>query len=99
MSRRPFGYILIIFIASAIDATIPKTSTGKPIIKKFQQRIDSAVNTAVGMSVDNAMDYLRGIKGTKESKKALSLLGKKKNGTYEYSIDDIGAYSKWQIIL
>ena len=76
-------------LASAIDATIPKTSTGKPIIKKFQQRIDSAVNTAVGMSVDNAMDYLRGIKGTKESKKALSLLGKKKNGTYEYSIDDI----------
>lgn len=76
-------------LASAIDATIPKTSTGKPIIKKFQQRIDSAVNTAVGMSVDNAIDYLRGIKGTKESKKALSLLGKKKNGTYEYSIGDI----------
>lgn len=76
-------------LASAIDATIPKTSTGKPIIKKFQKRIDSAVNTAVGMSVDNAIDYLRGIKGTKESKKALSLLGKKKNGTYEYSIGDI----------
>lgn len=76
-------------LAAVIDASIPKTSTGKPIVKKFQQRIDSAVNTAVGMSVDNAIDYLRGIKGTKESKKALSLLGKKKNGTYEYSIDDI----------
>lgn len=76
-------------LAAVIDASIPKTSTGKPIVKKFQQRIDSAVNTAVEMSVDNAIDYLRGIKGTKESKKALSLLGKKKNGTYEYSIDDI----------
>lgn len=64
-------------------------SSGKRITKEFQARIDSAVKTAVGMSIDDAISHLSGTKGTKESKKALSLLDRKQNGEYKYSVDDI----------
>ena len=76
-------------LAAVIDASIPKTSLGGRITKKFQQRVDSAVEMAIDMSVDDAISYLTGKKGVKENKEALSLLGKKKNGEYEYSVDDI----------
>lgn len=71
-------------LSAAINA-----SSGKRITKEFQARIDSAVKTAVGMSIDDAISHLSGTKGTKESKKALSLLDYKQNGEYKYSIDDI----------
>lgn len=71
-------------LSAAINA-----SSGKRITKEFQVRIDSAVKTAVGMSIDDAISHLSGTKGTKESKKALSLLDRKQNGEYEYSIADI----------
>ncbi len=71
-------------LSAAINA-----SSGKRITKEFQARIDSAVKTAVGMSIDDAISHLSGTKGTKESKKALSLLDRKQNGEYKYSIDDI----------
>lgn len=71
-------------LSAAINA-----SSGKRITKEFQARIDSAVKTAVGMSIDDAIFHLSGTKGTKESKKALSLLDYKQNGEYKYSIDDI----------
>lgn len=71
-------------LSAAINA-----SSGKRITKEFQARIDSAVKTAVGMSIDDAISHLSGTKGTKESKKALSLLNYKQNGEYKYSIDDI----------
>lgn len=71
-------------LSAAINA-----SSGKRITKEFQARIDSAVKTAVGMSIDDAISHLSGTKGTKESKKALSLLNYKHNGEYKYSIDDI----------
>lgn len=71
-------------LLTAIDA-----SSGKRITKEFQARIDSAVKTAVGMSIDDAISHLSGTKGTKESKKALSLLDRKQNGEYKYSVDDI----------
>lgn len=71
-----------------LSATIDASSE-KRVTKEFQARIDSAVKAAVGMSVDNAISYLSGTKGTKESKKALSLLDRKKDGEYEYSINDI----------
>lgn len=64
-------------------------SSKKHITKEFQAKIDSAVKTAVGMSVDNAISHLSGTKGTKESKKALSLLDRKQDGEYEYSVADI----------
>lgn len=76
-------------LAAVIDASIPKTSLGGRITKKFQQRVDSAVEMAIDMSVDDAIGYLTGKKGVKENKEALSLLGKKKDGEYEYSVDDI----------
>lgn len=76
-------------LTDVIEASIPKTSSGDRITKKFQKRIDSAVKMAVGMSVDDAINYLTGKRGIKENKEALSLLGKKKNGEYEYSVDDI----------
>ena len=76
-------------LTDVIEASIPKTSSGDRITKKFQKRIDSAVKMAVGMSVDDAINYLTGKRGVKENKEALSLLGKKKNGEYEYSVDDI----------
>ncbi len=76
-------------LAAVIDASIPKTSLGGRITKKFQQRVDSAVEMAIDMSVDDAVGYLTGKKGVKENKEALSLLGKKKDGEYEYSVDDI----------
>lgn len=71
-------------LSAAINA-----SSGKRITKEFQARIDSAVKMAVGMSIDDAISHLSGTKGTKESKKALSLLDYKQNGEYKYSIDDI----------
>lgn len=71
-------------LSAAINA-----SSGKRITKEFQARIDSAVKTAVGMSIDDAISHLSGTKGTKESKKALSLLDRKQNGEYKYSIDNI----------
>lgn len=71
-------------LSAAINA-----SSGKRITKEFQAKIDSAVKTAVGMSIDDAISHLSGTKGTKESKKALSLLDRKQNGEYKYSIDDI----------
>ena len=71
-------------LSAAINA-----SSGKRITKEFQARINSAVKTAVGMSIDDAISHLSGTKGTKESKKALSLLDYKQNGEYKYSIDDI----------
>lgn len=71
-------------LSAAINA-----SSGKRITKEFQARIDSAVKTAVGMSIDDAISHLSGTKGTKESKKALSLLDRKQNGEYKYSVDDI----------
>ena len=71
-------------LSAAINA-----SSGKRITKEFQARIDSAVKTAVGMSIDDAISHLSGTKGTKESKKAFSLLDYKQNGEYKYSIDDI----------
>lgn len=71
-------------LSAAINA-----SSGKRITKEFQARIDSAIKTAVGMSIDDAISHLSGTKGTKESKKALSLLDRKQNGEYKYSIDDI----------
>lgn len=76
-------------LTDVIEASIPKTSSGDRITKKFQKRIDSAVKMAVGMSVDDAINYLTGKRGIKENKEALSLLGKEKNGEYEYSVDDI----------
>lgn len=76
-------------LAAVIDASIPKTSSGGRITKKFQQRIDSAIEMAIDMSVDDAIGYLTGKKGVKENKEALSLLGKKKDGEYEYSVDNI----------
>lgn len=76
-------------LTDVIEASIPKTSSGDRITKKFQKRIDSAVKMAVGMSVDDAINYLTGKRGIKENKEALSLLEKKKNGEYEYSVDDI----------
>lgn len=76
-------------LAAVIDASIPKTSLGGRITKKFQQRVDSAVEMAIDMSIDDAIGYLTGKKGVKENKEALSLLGKKKDGEYEYSVDDI----------
>lgn len=71
-------------LSAAINA-----SSEKRITKEFQARIDSAVKTAVGMSIDDAISHLSGTKGTKESKKALSLLDYKQNGEYKYFIDDI----------
>lgn len=71
-------------LLAAVDA-----SSGKRITKEFQARIDSAVKTAVGMSIDDAISHLSGTKGTKESKKALSLLDRKQDGEYEYSVADI----------
>lgn len=76
-------------LTDVIEASIPKTSSGDRITKKFQKRIDSAVEMAIDMSVDDAIGYLTGKKGVKENKEALSLLGKKKDGEYEYSVDDI----------
>lgn len=76
------------FFGAGLSAAI-NASSGKRITKEFQVRIDSAVKTAVGMSIDDAISHLSGTKGTKESKKALSLLDRKQNGEYEYSIADI----------
>lgn len=74
---------------SAGLSTAINASSKKHITKEFQAKIDSAVKTAVGMSVDNAISHLSGTKGTKESKKALSLLDRKQDGEYEYSVADI----------
>ena len=74
---------------SAGLSTAVNASSKKHITKEFQAKIDSAVKTAVGMSVDNAISHLSGTKGTKESKKALSLLDRKQDGEYEYSVADI----------
>lgn len=82
-------------MAQSIDSFSAGLSTAvnayskKHITKEFQAKIDSAVKTAVGMSVDNAISHLSGTKGTKESKKALSLLDRKQDGEYEYSVADI----------
>lgn len=46
-------------LSAAINA-----SSGKRITKEFQARIDSAVKTAVGMSIDDAISHLSGTKGT-----------------------------------
>lgn len=53
---------------SAGLSTAINASSKKHITKEFQAKIDSAVKTAVGMSVDNAISHLSGTKGTKQIK-------------------------------